>query len=77
MLIVPLTFGSTMKLRPVISETALTTASMSALTKFKVTVSSAAKRGCVATDGERASSDRKRKQRRPRRTSRAAEMRDR
>src|SRR2546427_10563163 len=38
MLIVPLTFGSRTKLRPVISATALTTASMSALTKLSVTV---------------------------------------
>src|SRR5512132_92761 len=39
MLVVPLTRGSTRKLRPVISPTAFTTASMSALTKFSVTVS--------------------------------------
>ena len=38
----PLTLGSIRKLRPVISATALTTASMSALTKLSVTVSSAA-----------------------------------
>src|SRR5437868_917463 len=36
----PFTFGSMTKLRPVISATALTTASMSALTKFSVTLSS-------------------------------------
>jgi hypothetical protein len=42
MLTVPLIFGSSTKLRPVISAAALTTASMSALTKFSVTVSSAA-----------------------------------
>src|SRR4249919_2389737 len=42
MLTVPLILGSRMKLRPVISAAALTTASMSALTKFSVTVSSAA-----------------------------------
>src|SRR6185312_6712369 len=39
MFTVPFTRGSTRKLRPVISPTALTTASMSALTKFSVTVS--------------------------------------
>src|SRR5689334_20458365 len=39
MLTVPFTRGSTRKLRPVMSATALTTASMSALTKFSVTVS--------------------------------------
>src|SRR6478735_6220232 len=39
MLTVPFTRGSTMKLRPVISATALTTASMSALTKLSVTAS--------------------------------------
>src|SRR6266550_3745257 len=42
MLTTPFTFGSRMKLRPVISATALTTASMSALTKLRVTMSSAA-----------------------------------
>ena len=42
MLMLPLTRGSIRKLRPVISATALTTASMSALTKLSVTVSSAA-----------------------------------
>src|SRR5688500_1129032 len=39
MLMVPLTRGSTMKLRPVMSATARTTASISALTKFSVTAS--------------------------------------
>src|SRR5215510_7712922 len=43
MLITPLTRGSSTKLRPVISATALTTASMSALTKLRVTGSSAAR----------------------------------
>ena len=38
MLTVPLTRGSTTKLRPVMSATAVTTASISALTKFSVTV---------------------------------------
>jgi hypothetical protein len=42
MLIVPLTFGSMTKLRPVISATARTTASISALTKLSVTRSSVA-----------------------------------
>ena len=42
MLTVPFTRGSTMKLRPVISATAFTTASMSALTKLSVTASPAA-----------------------------------
>ena len=45
MLIVPLILGSRMKLRPVISDTALTTDSMSALTKLRVTVSSCARAG--------------------------------
>src|SRR4030095_10616772 len=45
MLTVPLILGSSTKLRPVISETAFTTASMSALTKFSVTTSSAAAAG--------------------------------
>src|SRR5437773_5006322 len=49
MLMTPLTRGSTTKLRPVISATALTTASMSALTKFSVTASSAAWTGNVST----------------------------
>src|SRR6185312_7430441 len=39
MLTVPFTRGSTRKLRPVMSATALTTASMSAFTKLSVTVS--------------------------------------
>ena len=43
---VPLTRGSTRKLRPVISPTAFTTASMSALTKFSVTVSASCARAC-------------------------------
>src|SRR5512144_912270 len=43
MLTLPLTRGSGTELRPVISETALTTASMSALTKLSVTGSSAAR----------------------------------
>ncbi len=49
MLTVPLIFGSTTKLRPVISLTAFTTASMSALTKLRVTVSSAAAAGKATT----------------------------
>ncbi len=49
MLITPFTRGSTTKLRPVISDTALTTASMSALTKLSVTVSSAPKAGDTST----------------------------
>ena len=40
MFTVPCTRGSTRKLRPVISETAFTTALMSAFTKLSVTVSS-------------------------------------
>src|SRR5881394_1400077 len=48
MLTVPLIFGSRTKLRPVISDTALTTASMSALTKLRVTRSSAAPAGSTA-----------------------------
>jgi hypothetical protein len=47
MLIVPLTRGSIRKFLPVISATAFTTASMSALTKLSVTVSSAAARAGV------------------------------
>jgi len=42
MLTVPLILGSSTKLRPVISDTAFTTASMSALTKLSVTTSSSA-----------------------------------
>src|SRR5260221_1535968 len=49
MLMTPLTRGSTTKLRPVIAATAGTTASMSALTKFKVTASSAARSGAAST----------------------------
>src|SRR5262245_52118030 len=48
MLIVPLTLGSMRKFRLVISATAFTTASMSALTKLSVTESSAAAGGAGA-----------------------------
>ena len=66
MLIVPLTLGSIMKLRPVISATALTTASMSALTKLSVTVSSGgAATGAKPAQNANASADEHASPRRP------------
>src|SRR5258708_19597552 len=47
MLITPLTRGSSTKLRPVMWATALTTASMSALTRLSVPASSAARAGAA------------------------------
>ncbi len=58
----PLTLGSIRKLRPVISATAFTTASMSALTKFSVTASSAAGAMRRETGGKRENEDDERPQ---------------
>jgi len=55
-LTVPLILGSRMKLRPVISAAALTTASMSALTKLRVTVSSAADEAMASANSAPAAS---------------------
>ena len=61
---VPLTRGSTMKLLPVISATALTTASMSALVKFSVTASSWATAGRPSSAAARARTASRRRGRR-------------